>query len=211
MIVMSHRGYWKSAIEKNSPRAFARSFDLGFGTETDLRDCDGRLVVSHDPPGEHALDADALLELHARTGPHLPLALNIKADGLQDLVVAALRRRRIETAFVFDMSVPDMLRWSEREVPVFTRHSDIEPEPALYANARGVWLDAFRADWWTPETIRGHLDRGKRVCVVSPELHGRPHRPVWDRLARSPLARADGLMLCTDFPEEACEVFGYGH
>lgn len=48
MIVLSHRGYWKNSLEKNKFVAFERSFSMGFGTETDIRDFNGELVISHD-------------------------------------------------------------------------------------------------------------------------------------------------------------------
>ena len=50
MIILSHRGYWKSEKERNQEVAFHRSFDLGYGTETDIRDIQGKLVISHDMP-----------------------------------------------------------------------------------------------------------------------------------------------------------------
>ncbi len=57
MQVISHRGYWKSAAEKNTTTAFARSFALGYGTETDVRDLNGELVISHDMPTQPAMTA----------------------------------------------------------------------------------------------------------------------------------------------------------
>jgi glycerophosphoryl diester phosphodiesterase len=45
MKIMSHRGYWRGEDEKNTTTAFSRSFDLGFGTETDVRDALGQLVI----------------------------------------------------------------------------------------------------------------------------------------------------------------------
>ena len=50
MKILSHRGYWNNLTEKNSKSAFRRSFQLGFGTETDVRDLNGELVISHDMP-----------------------------------------------------------------------------------------------------------------------------------------------------------------
>ena len=50
MIVLSHRGYWKTPAEKNTAAAFRRSFDLGFGTETDVRDRGGELVIATTRP-----------------------------------------------------------------------------------------------------------------------------------------------------------------
>jgi hypothetical protein len=207
--VLSHRGYWKVTAEKNSPEAFDRSFRMGFGTETDIRDAGGRLVISHDPPaGPDPLPASTVLDLLSRYDVALPLALNVKADGLQRLLREAMDRYPLPAAFVFDMSVPDLLQWSRAGVPYFTRHSDVEPEPSCYAAAKGVWLDAFHGDWWAEETIARHLDAGKQVCIVSPELHGRDRRPVWERLEKYSVRQAGMLMICTDHPEDARRILG---
>ncbi|MCU0956693.1 MAG: hypothetical protein MUF55_04995 [Hydrogenophaga sp.] len=211
MKILSHRGYWKSVEEKNLPSAFERSFALGFGTETDLRDLAGQLVVSHDPPTPSALAADAMFAIHQRYDPSLTLALNIKADGLHRLLLAQLESLHGIDAFVFDMSVPDTLHWLSAGIPVFTRHSDVEPDPVLYDKASGVWLDGFGSDWWDIGVIARHLDAGKRVCIVSPELHRRDHRPVWESLASTDLPGGDRLMICTDLPEQAKELLSHDH
>ena len=57
--------------------------------------------------------------------------------------------------------------------------------------------------------VIGHVDAGKRCCVVSPELHGREHRAVWDLLRASDVVESDLVMICTDLPEDAREVFGH--
>ena len=208
MNVISHRGYWKNPDEKNGEIAFARSFRDGFGTETDLRDRDGELVVSHDPAGATAIPAERLLDIHQGHNSRLTLALNIKADGLQSMLTVLLRRFEPADFFVFDMSIPDTLVWMSHGVPFFTRHSDVEPSPALYKQAAGVWLDGFESDWWDVDVIRRHVDAGKRVCIVSPDLHRRDRRPVWDRLAENDFIHRSGeVILCTDFPGEAREIF----
>lgn len=211
MKILSHRGYWNTEREKNSTEAFERSFGMGFGTETDLRDLGGKLVVSHDPPTQDAIQASEMLEIYRRHDSSLPLALNIKADGLQRLVADLVEQFNLRQAFVFDMSIPDSIQWLKTSVPVFTRHSDVEGAPALYREASGVWLDAFYSDWWGMEQISRHLDAGKRVCIVSPELHRREYRRAWELLARSELSASGDVMLCTDYPEEAREVFAHGH
>lgn len=211
MKILSHRGYWKAPQEKNSPVAFSRSFDMGFGTELDLRDLNRRLVVSHDPPGGDALPAGDMFEIHRRLGPSLTLALNIKADGLQRLLLDLMEQFQVQDAFVFDMSIPDTIQWHKAGVPVFARHSDVEEQPALYAQASGIWLDGFHSDWWDAGVVSRHVSAGKRVCIVSPDLHRREHRPVWDLLARSDLPASEEVMICTDYPEEAREVFRHGH
>jgi glycerophosphoryl diester phosphodiesterase len=207
VIILSHRGYWKTATEKNSVAAFCRSFDLGFGTETDIRDAVGKVVISHDPPVGDEMTLAALFAV--RGARPLPLALNVKADGLTAHVRAALDAAGDRgECFVFDMSVPDALGYLRAGIRAFTRHSEEEAEPPFYKQAAGVWLDAFYSDWYTPDVIARHLDRGKAVCVVSPELHKRDHRAVWDMLAGSKLVTHPRLMLCTDLPEDAADHFG---
>ncbi len=202
MQILSHRGQWTSQPEKNSSVAFERSFENRFGTETDIRDCGGKLVISHDAPVGQPMGLEHFLENYVKVGLGLPLALNIKADGLQKLLTSILEKFDVQQhCFVFDMSVPDMLGWLKTSIAVFTRHSDIEPEPVLYDRVQGVWLDSFYSTWWNADTIRRHLDRGKRVCVVSPELHGRDHAQAWDILATCTDCGPE-LMICTDAPEE---------
>lgn len=207
MIVLSHRGCWKGAEEKNSLAAFRRSFSLGFGTETDFRDALGKLVVAHDPPGAGALPADDFFALYAELGQGLPLALNVKADGLQTLLKEALERFGIARYFVFDMSVPDALACVRQGLKIFTRQSELEPSPNLYQEAEGVWMDCFFSDWIQEKDFDAHLQAGKQVCLVSPELQRRPQGPFWERLRKSRVAQSDRLLLCTDFPEEARDFF----
>ena len=207
MNILSHRGYWKSPEEKNTPLAFSRSFSLGFGTETDLRDLAGTLVVSHDPPASGAISAEILFEIHQGIDSDLPLALNIKSDGLQKLLSPLLERFSIGNYFVFDMSIPDALGWLQAGVPVFTRQSEYEPQPAFLNQAAGIWLDGFHGEWWNLDLIRGHLELNKQVCLVSPELHGRDPEACWDRLAKSEFLADPRFLLCTDYPEKAREFF----
>ena len=210
MQILSHRGFWTQPAEKNSFAALERSLLRGFGLETDFRDLDGELVVSHDPPRAGAMRAAEFFALYRRVNnPDLPLALNIKADGLQALLKLLLDEAGIDNYFVFDMSVPDTLQWARAGMPYFVRHSEYEPEPVCYEGAAGVWLDEFKGHWIGAGLIDHHLSAGKRVCIVSPELHGRRHQPVWeDYRSFGALLENPGLMLCTDLPEEARKFFG---
>jgi glycerophosphoryl diester phosphodiesterase len=202
--IISHRGYWLDPAEKNTAGAFARTVQAGFGTETDVRDLAGRLVVAHDPPvgGEQAWDD--LLAMFRGTG--LPLAVNVKADGLAPLLARAFEGWA-SAWFAFDMSGPETVRYARLGLPFYTRHSDIEPHPVLYAEAGGVWLDSFTDDQWIrAEVVARHLDAGKAVCVVSSELHGRDPAGLWERLAG--LKDAAEVTLCTDRPLDAKAALG---
>lgn len=203
MKILSHRGYWKIPEEKNLKPAFERSFSLGFGTETDIRDLAGSLVVSHDMPQEGVLTARELFQIHQQNKPSTCLALNIKSDGLQVPLLALIHEYSIEDYFLFDMSIPDAVVCLRHGLKCFTRQSEYEPDPAFYLQAVGVWIDGFHGEWWDESVIQRHLDAGKRVCLVSPELHKRPHYECWERLANWSESANPAITLCTDLPEEA--------
>jgi glycerophosphoryl diester phosphodiesterase len=205
MQVISHRGYWREASEKNTRQAFERSFSLGFGTETDVRDLAGKLVISHDPPKGDELTLDELLEMAAST--RLTLAINVKADGLASAIHTAMKHRGYENWFTFDMSIPDTRAQLAAGNPTFVRMSEIEPTPPYLQSASGVWLDAFEVDEWRIEALEGLLAHDTRVCIVSPELHKRDPQIFWQSLKNSGLYRSDNVLLCTDVPEQAVEFF----
>lgn len=208
MIILSHRGYWNEDRPKNSIEAFEASFDLGFGTETDFRDSQGTLVISHDPAPVGAMPAADFFTALASRDKTLPIAVNVKADGLQKLLKEELAAYGLENYFLFDMSIPDAIVSIRAGLRIFTRHSDVETEPNLYREAAGVWMDSFFDDsWLSPDAISRHLDAGKQVCLVSPELHGRPHLAFWQRLLESSIASHPYLMICSDIPEEALTYF----
>ncbi|WLH90431.1 phosphodiesterase [Pseudomonas sp. FP453] len=203
MQIISHRGYWLQKPERNQRVAFERSFDLGFGTETDVRDIGGRLVISHDMPDGSEMSLDELLAIMA--GRNLPLAMNIKADGLCAPLKAAFEAHGHSNWFVFDMAVPDMRSYLASGVSSYTRQSEVEPVPAWLNEADGIWLDSFGAEWYSSAQLADLLGQGKQVCVVSSELHGREHMSLWRLLAQ--FQGADNLTLCTDLPEAARSFF----
>jgi glycerophosphoryl diester phosphodiesterase len=208
MIILSHRGYWKENQEKNQTIAFERSFSLGFGTETDIRDYKGELVISHDIADAKSMGVKDMFEIYNRYDNTLPLALNIKADGLQIKLNELLVQYNITNYFVFDMSVPDGLGYLKQNMKAFTRESEHEKVPSFYDDACGIWLDEFEGHWINKEVISKHIKNNKLICIVSPDLHKREYRNEWKYYKEIEKELGiDNLMICTDFPEEAKEFF----
>lgn len=206
MKIISHRGYWKTIQEKNTLQAFARSFEYGFGTETDIRDFNGKLVISHDIPNKDSICITKLFE--CLEGRELPLALNIKADGLCDLLVKEIVNYNIKNAFVFDMSVPDQRQYlKQSEIQVYTRMSEYEKTPIFYKESNGIWLDSFSHLWFKENDIMQLLLDNKNVCIVSPELHKRSPIEFWKTLKKSDIYNSENIILCTDIPEDATRFF----
>lgn len=199
MEILAHRGYWKMPAEKNSLQALSGALERGFGIESDIRDRSGRLVIAHNMADENAIDLEEVLALFA--GKPLCFAMNIKADGLAAELARLLEKHPVRY-FAFDMSVPQMVEYRDAGLRFFTRQSEMEPEPVLYEDACGVWVDAFYDDRWIDKALlQKHLKSGKQVCIVSPELHGRAHTVFWERLRG--WGGLPEVYLCTDLPEEA--------
>jgi hypothetical protein len=201
--VISHRGYWTDPSEKNTAIAFKRSFDLGFGTETDVRDRYGELVIAHDPPRGGELLLEEFLALLPDEPLHL--AMNIKADGLSGALMRAMAGTNARW-FTFDMSVPELVSQLRAGMPAYTRASEYEQQPSCLDRAHGVWVDAFHDTWWTVESLVG-LAADKPLCIVSPELHGREPEHMWSVL-REVAQDGRDITLCTDLPERALTFFG---
>lgn len=202
MILIGHRGKHNDGTEPNSMDALKAGLEQGYGIETDFRDYNGKLVLSHDRPGKEAVLADEFFDV---AGRHLActLAINVKSDGIGDLIKEEIDKHKITNYFAFDMSVPQMLEYYKLGVRFFTRQSEFEKSPVLYKEAAGVWLDTFENDdWLDEELVSRYIKEGKDVCIVSPELHGRVPDSLWDKIASWKVDTAR-LMLCTDLLEEA--------
>lgn len=207
MQIISHRGYWKSVEEKNIAVAFKRSFSLGFGTETDLRDYKGEIVISHDIANEYCISLKEFFSLYNEYESKPLLALNIKADGLQQKLKEALEKHNINNYFVFDMSIPDTIGYMNHGINFFSRQSEYELEPVFYEKCTGIWLDAFKGTWYDFDLIKEHIAKGKQVAIVSSDLHKRDVSELWPLLKKNNIHLQEGVILCTDIPEEATNFF----
>lgn len=206
MKIIAHRGFWLNISEQNSEVAFKRALNNDFGIETDVRDFGRSLVISHDIPSENSMTLDFFLELCQSTPQHV-LALNVKSDGLQSLLI----QKKINSAhFFFDMSVPDMLGYKHSNLNFYTRYSDIEKSPSLYDDSRGIWFDNFHNEYLDTAALLKFISDEKQVVLVSPELHKRSEVHYWASLKGILDAYpqySNQLGLCTDFPKKAREYF----
>lgn len=204
MNIIAHRGYWKTAREKNSCWAFQRAVTMGYGVETDVRDYKGNLVIAHDIPSGKAVSVDKAFKIFSKMSKNQILAVNIKSDGLQSDVKKYLRKFGIKNYFIFDAAIPDLLLYRKNKIAHYIRLSEYEPFSDLIYKADGIWLDALADDWYGADLLLKILKMGKNVGVVSPELHGRSYQRVWALLRDNRVSRySQQIFLCTDHPVEA--------
>jgi len=142
------------------------------GIEMDIRSYRDRLVVTHEPfdPG---VDLEEWLDSYA----HAFLVANVKEEGLEERVEAALAARGIEEWTYLDQSFPFMVRTLRRgESRCMARVSEYESVQtvlALQPRVPWVWLDSFTGALPPRADLAALAGAGHRVMVVSPELQGR--------------------------------------
>ncbi|WP_213133145.1 hypothetical protein [Citrobacter sp. FP75] len=206
MEIIAHRGIWQSHDAQNSREALRKALISGLGIETDIRDLNGELVISHDMPMAGALPVTDFLDDYIELGATSTLALNIKSDGIALLLKHLLIERRITNYFCFDMSVPDMFSYILNGMPVAARLSEYEPEGVLSNVSPVLWVDGFHDLSIDENAFSRWLAENKKICVVSPELHGRSPNSIWKKLLALPGITSGNVMLCTDYPHKIHEM-----
>lgn len=210
MELISHRGFWKTENQKNTKEAIASSFNNGWGIETDIRDFKEQLVISHDVACCNDYTLTFLFEQYIESGVNNTLALNIKADGLATKLSEMLLKYKINNYFVFDMSIPETLKYLNAGINVFIRNSEYETSNAeLYRRSAGIWLDTFESVWYDNTFIENNLKINKKIAFVSSELHNRNEMKLWKMIKENNWHQSAQTILCTDIPDAAKIFFSF--
>ena len=198
--ILAHRGEWSQDVPANSAASLNDAILHGFGIETDIRDQNSELVISHDPCTDKEYERfGQFLSQDSR------IAINVKSDGLLTKL-EPMRSLIIDSkSFVFDCSFPELLRFKRAGIPHAIRISEFERE--LFWEPNYIWLDAFESDWWLEDAATLKIIEKIPTVIVSPELHRRDFRKVWDKAL---MLRSSGseISVCTDFPNELAAAAG---
>lgn len=199
--IFAHRGFWKEGgFAPNSIESLESAFEKGFAVETDVRDQQEEIVISHDPCGSSTYSSFNQ-ELLALGG----IAINIKSDGLVPRFAELREHLQESQSFVFDCSFPQILQFRKASIPHALRISEYEKE--LPWNPDYIWLDAFNDDWWVKDAkIRNMMDQTPTI-IVSPELHGREFLLVWEEFSKL-TQEVENIGICTDFPLQLASSLG---
>ena len=153
--VIAHRGWWTTPAEQNTPDAFRRAFDAGIGVELDVRDREGRLVVSHDPPeyGLPSLLFGRVLEILGDR-PNV-LAVNVKSCGLAPWF-AELKAPK--NWFFFDTAPGDEGEYQRHRLPLYER--DVwQADPVLLVSWEVLFKGSDNKAYWNDLKKGPHRDR----------------------------------------------------
>jgi len=204
MKIMAHRGFWTTENEKNSATAFTRALSHGFGIETDVRDVQGEIAISHDPFKSDGLSFLNFFNLVR--DQDITLAMNVKADGLANSFAEFLKNDHKAQFVFFDMSGPEHFKYIKNNLAVLNRISEYETVFKFPDSGHGVWLDAFESEHSQFLWLGEKRNNPGETYIVSPEIHGRNPKTFWEQI-RS-LGDTSQLTLCTDLPLDAMKLFG---
>lgn len=145
-----------------------------YGVELDLRDRDdGKLIINHD-----AFAAGEDFEEYLKHYHHGTMILNIKSERIEHRVLELIKKYEVKDYFFLDSSYPMInLLSSEGEHNLAVRFSEFEGLDTVLANknkVKWVWVDCFTKLPIDREIFDTLKNAGLKMCLVSPELQGRP-------------------------------------
>ena len=194
-VIYAHRGLWSSPDKQNSIVAITKAAEHGFGIETDFRSKNKKLIISHDPANDSEIKWAADFDFKKS-----PVAMNVKEDGLAPQFADFIKENQNEHSFLFDASIPEMVKIRNQGLPHALRLSEYEKD--LPWETSFIWIDGFISDWWI-DSKEVEENIGKSFLVfVSPELHGRNRRSAWEYFRRIRQINVGHFGVCTDFPIE---------
>lgn len=149
-----------------------RETDPNYGIEVDVRSEGGNLIIQHDP----CVNGQSFENwIHAYR--HGTLILNVKEEGLESRLIGLMQSNGVTDYFFLDQSFPFLLKLAnagERRCAVrVSEFESIETAMSLAGMVDWVWVDCFTRFPLTEQDASRLKNAGFKLCLVSPELHGR--------------------------------------
>lgn len=154
-----------------------------YGVEVDIRSDNGQLIIHHDPLA-HGENFEAWLKHYQ----HGTLILNVKEEGLEAPLIDLMKQCHITDYFFLDQSFPFLIKWSKlgehRCAVRVSEFESIETALTLSGKVDWVWVDCFTHFPLSGADAKRLQDAGFKLCLVSPELQGRPAETEIPQLAQ---------------------------
>ena len=161
MIKIQHR---VNSLEK------LKNIDHNFGVEVDVRSINKKLILNHEP-----FQKATSLDIFLKKLNHKFLILNVKEEGIENLILNYVKKNRIKNYFLLDVTVPKIFQFikNKKKNNLCLRISKFERLNQLnFFNKKieWIWVDTF--DNKIPLNINDLEGYSKKfkLCLVSPEL-----------------------------------------
>jgi hypothetical protein len=192
MIIIRHR--------RNTDEDLAE-ISTNHGAEIDIRSQGEHLVLHHEP-----YKAGNRFDTWLENYDHQILILNVKEEGLEDRVLELMEKNDIENFFFLDQSFPFLVKTSRtgesRCAVRVSEFENINTAMTLAGKVDWVWIDCFTRFPLDKDSATRLKKAGFKLCIVSPELHGRMQQSDTDEIIAA--MNDAGVVpdaVCTKFPE----------
>jgi NDP-sugar pyrophosphorylase family protein len=142
---------------------------IHMGIEIDLRDSNGKILVTHDPFTIGPEFNDFIKHFK-----HKFIILNIKSEGIEYSIRETLRKNRITNYFFLDSSFPMIYKLSQigehNSAIRISEYESIETVLNMKNLAKWVWVDCFTKLPIDKQKYDLLKSNGFSLCLVSPEL-----------------------------------------
>lgn len=211
--ILSHRGKKNLQDLGNNYLSFQEAIKSGYGLETDIRDFNGRLYISHDIALKTPdLSFESFLNLIINNRCSSPIALNIKTSGSTNLLNEYRENLELINYFFFDMAIPDHLTFTKSKFINAIRVSEFEiitEEMIKNLSPKWIWYDSLLGEQdevWV-ESLKDLIKYDLNICIVSSELHGANPYKLWEKLKLNFDFSNQNLYICTDLPDKVFNFF----
>jgi hypothetical protein len=198
----------KLIAHRRNTLAELQSTPTDLGVEVDIRSHGDRLIIHHDP----FVEGNSFDEWISHY-QHDTLILNVKEEGLERRLTALMAQHGIENYFFLDQSFPFLIKSAkagEKRCAVrVSEFESIDTALTLAGQVEWIWVDCF-THFPLQKTDADQLHAaGFKLCLVSPELQGRPAEveiPALIALLQERGIHAEAV--CTKRPDLWREVAG---
>ena len=145
--------------------------NVKYGIEVDIRSKDDDIIIHHDPfySGENFID-------WIKEYKHGTLILNLKEEGLEEIIMNIMKKYNINNFFFLDQSFPFLIKTvksgESRTAVRISEFESIETAKLLSGKVDWVWIDCFSRFPLSNKSFQILKDCGFKICIVSPELQG---------------------------------------
>jgi hypothetical protein len=200
MLYIQHR---KNTIDE------LKKVDSEYGVEIDIRSDSNQLILQHDP-----FSKGTLLSEWLKFFRHQTLILNVKEEGLENEIIALLKKFKIEDFFFLDQSFPFLIKGiksnMKKSAVRFSEYEDLNTALSLSNMAEWVWVDFFTMCPLNSSSQKLLREANFKICIVSPELQGYPGESYISQLAQK--LKNDAVIpnaICTKYPDIWKKCFQY--
>ena len=150
-----------------------------FGVEVDIHGWGNDLTIHHDAFVNGTNFDEWLTHYHNHF-----IIFNIKEEGIEERVLEKINKFNVKEYFFLDLSFPALVKMAQKGIHNcafrVSKYEAIEGAYSFKSKVKWIWLDVFEGIPITKDENLKLKLIGYDICLVSPELHGRDEKEIYE-------------------------------